>query len=961
MSKWTSRIGADGLAILRQLNGPRAGHAKRLTNRPMVFGRHRNCDVALRNQLVSRQHAKLYRHGSDYYIEDIGSSNGTIVNGKRLVGARRLQNKDWIEIGTAIFEFSDELAFPNADSVPSNGKQRQTEESVESPTVVDSEAPDEATVQASPQVRLQAVLQIARGLANCFDVGQIQQRILECTLRVFPNAVSVCMLDVNEVTGKLIPVATQKRSSPSDSTLTPGRVPRALVERAIRQQTAVASEEVSQSTVTIDVLSFMCAPIIGACRELLGLVYLEFRDDRNRKVNEDKDLLTCIAALAAQSLEHARTHGGRYRAVVNASAQAILTINERGVIESANPATERIFDCDTEKLINQHIAVLVPELEIGENEKWTQRLQSYLTQPGQPPREAIGRRVDGTHFPIELSLAKFKLAGQCHSTLICQDITVRKRSEKALRDSRERLSRIVQTGVVGIAFGNSQGAIIEVNNAFCLLTGYTREELVEQGTSWKSLTAPEFAEADRKALAALRENGVYGPYEKEYIRKDGRRLPISVSAAVLPDRADEHVVFIVDNSRRKRAEQELRALNAALESTVVDRTRNVRLLQDVAVIANEAESVQEAFRTAVETICRHAGWPAGRAFLHQSNGASSVFQQVGPWHWDLAAPSQEERSPERLIQRVISSGRPARLDNLTEMANYFGPAVENPRQVKSAYAFPVKLGAKVWGVLEFLVTPDTSPSNELLHAMTHLCTQLGRVIERRQLQQELIDAVWNQHSRFGQELHDSLGQELTGIRMMAETLRSKLGAKSLPEAEAAAQLTQFIQDAQDHTRQISKGLFPVDIFEHGLTAALAELADHTSAHAGDLQCKFVSDHSIQIGGNELATHLFRIAQEAVNNAIKHSHARKIEISLCKVPPRLTLEISDDGIGISEADMVARRGMGLQIMRYRASAIGGLLSFHSDADRGTKVRCILECSPDNEESSRESRHSAADCG
>jgi PAS domain S-box-containing protein len=562
---------------------------------------------------------------------------------------------------------------------------------------------------------------------------------------------------------------------------------------------------------------------------------------------------------------------------------------------------------------------------------------------------------------MEMSLAEFKLAGRSHFTIVCQDITVRKQAEKELRESRERLSRVVQTGIAGIAFGNSQGAIIEVNDAFCRLTGYTREELVEQGVSWKSLTAPEFAEADRRAIAALRQNSVYGPYEKEYIRKDGRRLPISVSAAVLPDKVDEHVVFIVDNSRRKKAEQELRALNAALENTVVDRTRNVRLLQDVAVIANEAESVQEAFKAAVETICGHAGWPAGRAFLNQPDGASDVFQQVGPWHWELSGSPKENKSPERLIQRVITSGSPARLNNATEMVNYFGTAVEEGQQVKSAYAFPVQLGSKVWGVLEFLITPNTIPSNELLQAMTHLCTQLGRVVERRQLQQELIDAVWNQHSRFGQELHDGLGQELTGIRMMAETLRWKLDAKSLPEAEAAAQLTQFIQDAQDHTRQISKGLFPVDIFAHGLTAALEELADHTSVHAKDLDCAFVSDHSIQIPGNELATHLFRIAQEAVNNAIKHSQAEQIEISLCEEPPWLTLEITDDGTGIRETDMAARRGMGLQIMRYRANAIGGLLTFHPGDDRGTKVRCILERPSDKKASSTKSRNSAAHCG
>ena len=196
--------------------------------------------------------------------------------------------------------------------------------------------------------------------------------------------------------------------------------------------------------------------------------------------------------------------------------------------------------------------------------------------------------------------------------------------------------------------------------------------------------------------------------------------------------------------------------------------------------------------------------------------------------------------------------------------------------------------------------------------------------------------------------------------MMAETLRWKLETRSLPEATSAAQLTGYIQEAQDHARQMSKGLFPVDIFEHGLTAALEELAEHTSAHANSLQCVFVGDHTIQVCGNEMATHLFRIAQEAVNNAMKHSRAEKIEISLRRERARLILEIRDDGVGIDESDLAARQGMGLQIMRYRASAVGGAVAFHSQPGRGMKVRCTVECPANKNESAPPSRTSAAHC-
>jgi signal transduction histidine kinase len=174
-------------------------------------------------------------------------------------------------------------------------------------------------------------------------------------------------------------------------------------------------------------------------------------------------------------------------------------------------------------------------------------------------------------------------------------------------------------------------------------------------------------------------------------------------------------------------------------------------------------------------------------------------------------------------------------------------------------------------------------------------------------------------------------------------------------------LSQFIREAQDHARQLSKGLFPVDIFDHGLTLALEELAEHTSARANGLHCVFVGDHTVQVGGNEVATHLFRIAQEAVNNSMKHSQATQIAISLRREGHALVLEVSDDGVGINAADLTARRGIGLQIMRYRANAIGGALTFRSSNGQGMKVRCTFEYCPDEDDSSfPRSRSSAAHC-
>lgn len=740
------------MAILTILNGPCAGHAKELAGRPVVFGRNEDCDVVLGNQLVSRQHARIFRSTTHYCIEDLGSRNGTIVNGKRITAMLRLTDQDWIEIGDVIFQFVDQNASASAPS-GDPGVPWETEsitegiELFERPTAVDPEARGITAAQASPRVKLQALMQITRELGACLDAAHIQQRIVDCALHVYPHADGILVLQYDETTSRLLPVATRKRHHRGDSTLTLGRIPQSIVKQVIESRTTIVSDPGDHSRVNMDAHWFMCAPMIGPSGNLLGAIYLESRDAQEAHTWEDKDLLTCIAALAAQSIEQIQTHGRRYRAVVNTSAQAILTFDEHGIIESANPAGEQVFGYDVGRLIGQNIAALIPELVVGDPRQEAGVRQRLSPSPTQTPQETLGCRASGTQFPMELSLAEFKLDGSSHFTVICQDITERKRAEKAVRDGQERLSRIVQTGIVGIAFGDSSGKIFDVNDRFCLLTGYTREELVDQGMSWKNLTSPEYAHVDRRALAELRHKGVYGPFEKEYIRKDGRRIPVSVSAALLPDKEDEIVVFVEDNSRRKKAEQELRSLNVALEKTVVERTRNVRMLQDVAVIANEAESVQEAFHAAVETICRHAGWPGGRAFLMFSNEDSEIFSQVDQWYWQSSAPPQAGREPDRLVQRVIESRELAYLNGSATIAEVLGITDVTLNDFELAIAFPILLREKVCGVLEVVATEPELPCDELLQTMTHVCTQLGRVIERRQLQQKLIDAVWNQHRK----------------------------------------------------------------------------------------------------------------------------------------------------------------------------------------------------------------------
>lgn len=211
--------------------------------------------------------------------------------------------------------------------------------------------------------------------------------------------------------------------------------------------------------------------------------------------------------------------------------------------------------------------------------------------------------------------------------------------------------------------------------------------------------------------------------------------------------------------------------------------------------------------------------------------------------------------------------------------------------------------------------------------------------ERRALEQQIIEISERERRRIGQDLHDGLGQHLTGIELMTQALEQKLAAKSKPEAAQAAKIARHVRDAIRQARALARGLSPVEFEANGLMSALHELAGAVQ-DMFQVQCTFRCARPVLIRENATATNLFRIAQEAVSNAIKHGRATEIEISLTASPERVLLSIKDNGIGIA-SDRPSSNGMGLRIMNRRAAVSGGKLSIQRNETGGTTAVCTIE--------------------
>jgi two-component system sensor kinase FixL len=212
------------------------------------------------------------------------------------------------------------------------------------------------------------------------------------------------------------------------------------------------------------------------------------------------------------------------------------------------------------------------------------------------------------------------------------------------------------------------------------------------------------------------------------------------------------------------------------------------------------------------------------------------------------------------------------------------------------------------------------------------------ITERKRLEQEILEISDSERQRLGQDLHDGLCQHLAGIELMSQVLEQKLAAKSKADAARVAEIAGHVREAISQTRSLARGLFPVTLESEGLKSALEELAVNTEKMFG-ISCRLESRGEMKISDLAVATHLYRIAQEAVSNAFKHGKASKVTIELVFEPKRICLSVKDNGVGFSR-EAAKNKGMGLRIMQYRAGMLGGTLSVEPNSSGGTSVVCLV---------------------
>ncbi len=213
------------------------------------------------------------------------------------------------------------------------------------------------------------------------------------------------------------------------------------------------------------------------------------------------------------------------------------------------------------------------------------------------------------------------------------------------------------------------------------------------------------------------------------------------------------------------------------------------------------------------------------------------------------------------------------------------------------------------------------------------------VSHRKELERQVLEIAATEQRRIGQELHDGIGQELTGLRFLTNALEDMLPSNDSPEAQLVAKISNVTKSTLEHVREMSRGLIPFSVNAEGLAVAFENLASRSSQLFG-IECALDCKTPVLVPSDLIASQFYRIVQEAIVNAVKHGQATKVTIGLHEAAGTIKLQIVDNGKGIDNPNY-QDAGVGIRIMQYRAGVVGAMLRITPAKPHGTQVLCTLD--------------------
>ena len=406
-------------------------------------------------------------------------------------------------------------------------------------------------------------------------------------------------------------------------------------------------------------------------------------------------------------------------------------------------------------------------------------------------------------------------------------------------------------------------------------------------------------------------------------------------------------------AKLQEVNQRLKEVNQRLNSEA----DSAKLVKAIAIASNETRAINDTLYFGIERVCKFAGWPLGHLYLAAEKPDSGLVPTeiwyVGdPGKFDVFQKITKDTPMQAgvgLPGRVLASGEPEWIIDVTKDLNFPRARLAENIGVRAGFAFPILIGREVVGVMEFFSTKAAEPDKEMLDIMLQIGTQLGRVLERKralgqsEISQEQLRNLYHrlqeireeERTRTAREVHDHLSQLLTTIKLEISLLNKKLGPYRPYVQESIQQLLEMSDDAIHSVQRIAMDLRPPILDDLGLAEAIEWQVRDFKARTG-IDCDFFD----QLNGFELdlerSTTLFRIFQETLTNIVRHSQATQVGVKLHVGKENITLEVQDNGCGITVEQIQNLRSLGLLGMRERAMVWGGYVNIEGVFKGGTMV-------------------------
>jgi len=467
-----------------------------------------------------------------------------------------------------------------------------------------------------------------------------------------------------------------------------------------------------------------------------------------------------------------------------------------------------------------------------------------------------------------------------------KDITRKlEHTQSMLHVSEDKYRQLVENADCIILRMGKDGEITFFNEFAQKFFGYTERQIL--GRNIIGTIIPEKDSSGRNIERSIRDikkhPGLYTTYENENICKDGRRVWVAWANKAINDEQRKITEILCvghDITERKHMEKQLQLLAAAVRNS------------------NDAITILDLEGNIIS-------WNLGAERIYRYSEAEAIKMNIS-----RIIPDHKQDEMISLTERVLKG----------QSIEFF----ETQRLTKNNRILDISLTATL-----------LKDENGKPFAVT---TTERDITERRRLEKEILDITERERELIGQEMHDGMGQVLTGIAVKCKGLALKLKGKSSKVMKDALVISKLANVAIAQTRDLAKMLYPVDIETGGLVSALKTLAASTEETMA-VTCRFQYDKSVSVKNLVEAKQIYRIVQEAITNAVRHGKANNIDINLYLTKKGTVLAIENDGLDFPKLSPI-RKGFGLKIMQYCTDLIGGSIDIRKGDKGGTVVTCIF---------------------